>query len=103
MTTYNNFFTTTLVSYSASKGYKRWPGVLENMELLKRDVREITQPDKTQYAATMTTVVKGTNCTAISKQEWIVTDCTKETKLNDNYNNELHLKLSEKALFKEAG
>ena len=51
----------------------------------------------------MTTEVKGTNGTAIQRQEWIVRYCEKESELKDNYNNELRLKLSKKALIRKQG
>lgn len=87
MTTDYRLFTTLLISYAASKGYKRWPGVLENMELLMTNIWDITQPDKTQYATIMTTEVSVTNCAKVQKKEWVVMNCAKEFDLEDNYNN----------------
>ena len=77
MTTDFRLYTSALIAHAASKGYKRWPGVLENMELLKVDTLDITQPDKKQFATIMTTEVSDSNNTKILKQEWVVTDCEK--------------------------
>ena len=48
MTTDFMLFMTDLILYSVSKGYKSWPGVLENMELLKDDIWKTTQPDESK-------------------------------------------------------
>ena len=74
MTTDFRLFNAVLVAHTASKGYKRWPGVLENMELLKTNTRNITRLDKKLYVTIMTTEVSGSNNTKIQKQEWVVTD-----------------------------
>ena len=103
MTTDYRLFTTALISHAASKGYKRWPGVLENMELLKSTIWDITRPNKKQHPEILTTEIKGAGSHVISKQEWIVMDCVLEAELEDNYNNELRLTLPEKALFRKQG
>ena len=51
----------------------------------------------------MTTEVQGINNTKILKQEWVITDCAKELELEENCNNELQQKLTEKALFRKQG
>ena len=99
MTTDFRLFIMDLISYATSKGYKKWPGVLEEMEFLKDKVWKTTQQDKKLYAQIMITEVKGTDAKVIKKQEWIVTDCKKELKLEENYNDKLQQKLPEKALF----
>ena len=65
MTTDYRLFMTALISYSASKCYTRWPGVLENMEFLKNDVWDTTRLDRTKYAQIMITGVEGTNGVAV--------------------------------------
>ena len=82
MTTDYRLFTTALISHYVSKGYERWP-----------------QQDKKQYVQILTTEIKGAGTLIISKQEWRITDCVLEAELKDNYNNELRLKFSKKALF----
>ena len=79
---------------------------MENMELLKTTIWDITRPEKTQYATIMTDEVQGTKGVKgakIQKQEWVVTDCAKESELKHYYNNGLRLKLSEKVLFQKQG
>ena len=55
MTTDFRLFNAALVAHSASKGYKKWPGVLENLKPLKADTWNIIGPDKTKCATIMTT------------------------------------------------
>ena len=81
MTTDFRFFTAALITHATSNCYRMWPGVLENMELLKTDTWDITPPDMTNYAKIITTEVLGTNGTKIQKQELVVTDCAKESEL----------------------
>ena len=103
MTTDFRLFNGTLIVHAVSKGYKRWPGVLNNLKYFKANTWNITRPDKKLYATIMTTEVSGSNNTKIQKQEWVVTDCEKELELKDNYNNESRLKLSNKTLFYKQG
>ena len=62
-------FSDALVVHAAIKGYKRWPGVLENTELLAPDLFVIKTPDKNNYATILTTTVTVTGSTNIKKQE----------------------------------
>ena len=81
ITTDYRLFMTTLISHSVSKGYRRWPGFPENMELLKNVVWDTTQPDRSKYAQIMVTKVKGNNSVAIQKQEWIIMNCARNWNL----------------------
>ena len=69
MTTDYRLFMTTLISHFVSKGYKRWPGVLENMEVLKDNVRKTTRPDKNKYAQILEIDVTGTDKNIIIKKQ----------------------------------
>ena len=90
MTTDYRLFTTGLISHSASNSYKRWPGVLENMELPKAGFWKTTQPNKYKYTQILEKDVTGTDKNVIiKKQEWIVTDSAMELEIEVNYNNKL--------------
>ena len=60
MTTGFRLFNAALVAHAASKGYKKWPGVLENLKPLKINTWNITQLDKKLYATILTIEVSGT-------------------------------------------
>lgn len=62
-------FVSILFSDAASKGYKRWPRVLENIEVLNNTVWKMTWQDKNLYTKIMEAKVCGTNKIPIKKQE----------------------------------
>ena len=96
-------FCKALIAYAASKGYKSWPGVIENMKALKDKVWKTERPNKSLYGTKCITKIK-IECEAdILKQEWIVTDCEMETELEDNYTNKQRQRLAVKALYCKQG
>lgn len=47
------------VKYSASKGYKHWAGVIENLEEIDEKVWRTDYPNKKWYASKCLTKIKG--------------------------------------------
>ena len=103
MTTDYRIFTKTLVAYAASKNFEYWPGVVKNMEDIDNNEYKAERPDKKLYASKCITKIKSDNSAEILKQEWIVTDCEKESELEENHNNKLRQRLAEKALYCKHG
>ena len=103
MTTDYRLFSKSLIAYAASKGFERWPGVIENMIAIEDKTWKTNRPDKRLYAFKCTTKIKNDDGADILKQEWIVTDCEMELELEENYNNILRQRLTEKALYRKHG
>ena len=103
MTTDYRIFNKSLIAYAASKGFERWPGVIENMMPIEEKTWKTDRPDKNKYASKLTTKIKQDGGDDILKQEWIVTDCELELELDENYTNMLHQRLAEKSLLCKHG
>ena len=65
-------------AYVAAKGYKHWPGVIENLKPIPAKEWKTKRPDKSQYSSKHTTNIITEGEADIIKQEWIVTDCEKQ-------------------------
>mmetsp|Transcript_1852 Transcript_1852/g.2120 ORF Transcript_1852/g.2120 Transcript_1852/m.2120 type:complete len:158 (-) Transcript_1852:301-774(-) len=78
--------------------------VIENLEQIQEKGWKTEHPDdKNRYASKCTTKITCEGADNILKQELIVTDCELQAELEDNYNNKLRQKLTEKATYRKNG
>ena len=90
-------------AYVAAKGYEHRSGVIKIMEPVADTEWKTKHPDKSTYALKRTTKIKNEGAADNMKQEWIVIDCEKQEKAEDNYNNMQRQKLKENALYRKNG
>ena len=104
MTTDYRLFNKSIIAYAQSKGFERWPGVIENMIAIEEKTWKTEQPNRSKYASKLTTSIKQEGgLPDIKKQEWIVTDCEMELELDENYNSMLRQRLAKKTLYRKHG
>ena len=78
MTMDYRLFSKALIAFAASKGFKSWSGVIENMTTIEDKAWKTEHPYKSQYASKCITKAKSEGANNILKQEYIMIDCATE-------------------------